>query len=185
MVNKRLMRDIQEALDGALSPEQQRKLFGELDKNEDAALAYDKLEAAEAALQRAPHVRAPERLATNIMSRLAEQMQAQAEMQELSESSTQALMLTLSLVSLIMMPMMVSTSWLVLNAQADPELLSTIIQRLLALLSIFIRALAVLLETVEEIVRENPEAATFAMALIPLTLLGLLRYFYPEETPGE
>lgn len=181
MVNKRLLNAMQEALDEQLAPEQLDALEAELNADERAAREFDALHDVHQMLRRAPHKRAPERLAVNIMARLAKQMEMQVRAEAMPEVSEQALMLSLALVMLVMMPMLVGTSWLILNVQADPELLTLVIERMLALLVMLLEALAVLLEAAEELVRDNPEAATIAFALIPITLMGLLEYLDPSD----
>ena len=181
MANKRLQREMQAALDDLLSPEKMDEMFSQLASDKDAATQFEKLKRVDSMLRQTPHARAPERMAVRIMEKLASQMQTRAQMEALPEVSAQALMLTLSLVMMVMMPMMVAASWLVLNMRADPELLSVVTQRMIALLVILIRAMEVLLEAAEKLVREDPKMAPVAMALIPFALLNLMKYLHGED----
>ncbi|RMG85577.1 MAG: hypothetical protein D6712_09195 [Chloroflexi bacterium] len=182
MTNKRLLQQLQAALDGELHPEEEEALEEALQNEPDTSL-YEQLEEVHQLLQTAPHARAPERLAMNIMARVAMSLKAQAQMDALNDTTTQALLLSLALATLVMMPSMVATSYLVLNLQASPKHLTRVTYELLALLLILIKALDILLETIEEQLKEDPESAMAALALVPIVLLGVLEYIRgPEDS---
>jgi hypothetical protein len=174
MMQENLRRMMQEQLDGLLEEDKVSELFAHLDRDEDAAEEYARLQQVDTLLARAPHARAPHRLAATIMARLANSVQHEAELQALPLEVQQAFQLSLSLVMLSMMPMMVAASWLVLNARANPLLLTRVVERVVALQVMMLDALVFLLKEVEELVERNPEKASIAFSLIPIILMGIL-----------
>ena len=175
---KRLM---QESLDGHLNPQTLTELYEYLDQDPEAAREYARLEMVDHLLTTASSVRAPGRLAATIMARLAESLEAEAELHDMPEEIRQALMLSFSLVMVAMMPMMMAASYLVVNALADPEVLNRVLERTIALLVVLIDALVILLEEIEAMVHDDPQMATVAMALIPMTLLSILDYIEYDQ----
>ncbi len=170
---------MQEHLDGVLSDELARELLDYLAGDLQASSDYDRLQRLDSLLSSVPHERAPERLALTIMARLAHNIESQVEWDTMPERTRQALMLSLSLVMVVMMPTMVAASWLVLYAQANPRLLSEVISRTIALMQMLIDALVILLEEVEALVRHDPDMSMLAIALIPMMLKAML------ETMGQ
>jgi small-conductance mechanosensitive channel len=181
MADERLLRQMQRSLDGELSVQETEEMFSVLERDEEAAEQYDKLQRVDSLLNAVTQERAPERLAVTIMARLAQSLQAEAEAEEMPESMQQMLMLSLTLVMLVMMPMMVTASWLVLNGLRSPKLLNIVFYRMVALLVMVMRSLEMLLEEAERLAHEDPEAATIAMNLIPLVLLGMLDYLEDDD----
>jgi len=181
MANERLMQHMQEALDGALSPELSEELWQELDHDEEAADQWQRLQSVDSMLASMPIQRAPDRLAVTIMARLAESVQAQAELEEMPEATRQALMLALAVVVLVMLPTMIAASWLVMQGIASPELLNQVLYEAIALLQMMVEALIILLDTVEYLIQQNPEMAVVATALIPIVLLGIVKYLQGDE----
>lgn len=171
-----LQRMMQEQLDGLLDDSQTEELFEQLNEDQDAAEAYARLQDVDDLLRAAPAVRAPERLAATIMARLAESMQQQPSFQEMPEEMRQALMLSVSMVTVSMMPVMVAASWLVLNTMRNPVLLGQVMQRVIALQLVMIDAMLVMLEEIEKLVREDPELAPVAMSLLPMLMKGMMEY---------
>jgi hypothetical protein len=112
------------------------------------------------------------------MARLSESVKAEAEQKP--DISGLALTLGVSLVVVVMMPMMMAASWLVLNMMASPAILTELIQQAIALLVLVINAMKTLLEEAERLVATDPKAAELVLALIPLVLLGFVRYL--EDT---
>lgn len=180
MANERLIETMQEAIDGQLSEEQHAQLFEILNEDEAANEEYVRLQTVDDLLRAASHERAPERLAVTILARLSQSLEQQAELQDLPEEAQQALMLTMSIVVMLTLPAVFAASWMILNANADPALLTQVMNQVLALLAIFVEALAMLIDYIEELLQEDPEIATFAMSLIPIMLNGMLESL--EET---
>lgn len=181
MADERLVKQMQEALDGTLSPEMTEQLWQHLDTDEEAADTWGRLQSVDDMFRAAPIERAPERLAVTIMARLAQSVQSQAELDGMPEATEQALMLALSVVVLVMLPTMIAASWLVMQGIANPDLLNQVLLQAIALLQIMIQALVILLEEVEMLIREEPEMAAVATALIPVVLIGVLDYLQGEE----
>jgi hypothetical protein len=67
-------------------------------------------------------------------------------------------------------------SWLVINAMADAKVLTRAIEETIALLVILIEAMQTLLDEAQNLAETDPEAAAMVAALVPLTLLGFVRY---------
>jgi hypothetical protein len=178
-----LRRMMQENLDGELSEDLIDELYDMLDEDTDAAREYARLESVDRLLGTAPHARAPQRLAVTIMARLAESIEAEAELHAMPEEIRQALMLSVSLVIVSTMPMMLAASYMVMTGMRQPEYLNRVIAHILSLMVMLIDALKILLEEMETIVRENPEMAPMAMALIPITLMSMLDYIEQETMP--
>lgn len=167
---------MQEQLDGMLSEEEVSELLEQLDVDEDAAREYEGLQQVDELLSRSMHRRAPERLAVTIMARLSQTIQTQAKLQTLPAETQQALMLSLGLVVMAMMPSMVAASWMVLNSRKNPEVLTAIMLQTIALLKMIIDALVYLLEEIEQYIRTDSEMAHAAMALLPLVLMAMIDY---------
>lgn len=185
MANERLMQHMQEALDGMLSPELSEELWEHLDHDEEAADQWQRLQNVDSMLAAMPIERAPDRLAVTIMARLAESVQAQAELEDMPEATRHALMLALAVVVLVMLPTMIAASWLVMQGIASPELLNQVLYEAIALLQMMIEALIILLETVEYLIQQNPEMAAIATALIPVVLLGIVNYLRGDDVDDE
>ncbi len=173
MVNdiKQLMH---EKLDGVLSDDLTEELYQHLARDEEAAQEYARLETLDNVLASAPHARAPQRLAITIMARLAQAIEIQAKLNEAPAEVRQAIMASLSLSILSMMPLMVAASWLVTNSMANPSLLVRVLERVIALMRLMIDAQLILLEEIERIAKDDPITAAAALALMPSMMLGLL-----------
>lgn len=167
---------MQESIDGQLSEDLAKQLFSILDRDKEAAKEYDKLQQVDALFKRAPHRRAPSRLAATIMARVAERIEAESKMDELPEGVQQVMMMSMTLSIMSMMPMMEAASWLVLNAQRDPELLGDVMVQTIGLMTMITDALIVLIEDAEALARTDPEAATATLALTPYMLHSVLDY---------
>lgn len=169
-------RMIQEQLDGALDAEQAARLAQHLAAQPEAVQEQAQLQQVHTLLTKPPHVRVPQRLAATIMARLAQHLQEEAQMQPLSQETRLALMASLSVVTMAMMPMMVSASYMVLVAQRSPALLSQVSLRVVALMVIMVDAITILLEEIEAAVHKNPRTAPVAFYLIPIALRAMLDY---------
>src|SRR5215207_281846 len=134
---------MQEKLDGVLTEEKENLLTETLQRDEEAAAEYGRLEQIDQVLARAPMLRASNRLAATIMARLATQLQVAAEIDQLPEDVRQAFLLSLSLVSLTTMPMMVASSWMLLN-RGKTAALQHSIETAIALEVLLLRALVFL-----------------------------------------
>lgn len=167
---------MQEAIDGQLSEDMTEQLFSILDRDKEAAQEFNRLQTMDSLFKRAPHKRAPARLAATIMARLAERIEAETKLENLPQSAQQAVMLGMSVTILSMMPMMEAAAWLVLNAKRDPKLLSEVMTQTVGLMSIITDAMVMLMEEAENMARENPETATATLALTPYVMIELLDY---------
>ena len=96
-----------------------------------------------------------------------------------------ALMLTVSIVQMMMMPVMLAASYMVLNAQYSPQLLTRVMERSVALIVMMIEGLVILLEEVERMIEKDPEMAPVAMSLIPVALMGMIDYIQGENSDIE
>lgn len=174
-------RMMQEQVDGQLDPRTEEVLHEHLQTDEEAAEEHSKLENLHQTLATAPSMRAPTRLAATIMAKLAKTIELQAKMEPLPKEVKMALMLTTSMVQMMMMPTMLAASYMVLNAQSSPELLTRIMERSIALIVMMIESLVVLLEEVERMIEKDPEMAPVAMSLIPTALMGMIDYIQEEQ----
>ena len=174
-------RMMQENLDGSLDAQRAEELWQFLAQDEQAAEEHAQLEQVHHTLSRAPHVRAPQRLAATIMARLAKTIEAQAEMQPLPAEVKLALMMSMSIVQVAMMPVMLAATYMVVRYQRNPMILGRVMQRVIALQVMMIDALVVLLEEVERMIAKDPGSAPIAMSLIPVALMGMLDYVQDES----
>lgn len=176
---------MQERLDGNLDEQAEEELLRHLQEEPEAAMHNASLEAVHDMLVRAPLVRAPNRLAATIMARLAQAVQEQAAQQELSEEVKQALLLATNLVILQMTPVLLASSYMVMNAQARPQALSKAVNRTVALVVMMIDGMRVLFDRMEELVDEDPAMAPVALALMPTVMQGILDYMQNGGNPLE
>ncbi len=167
---------MQEAIDGQLSEEMARKLVEVIGSDQAAALEFGRLQRVDALLKRAPQQRAPARLAATIMARVAERMQAETELSDMSPEMQRVMMLSLSAAMMAMMPMMEAASWLVLNARRNPEVLSNVMLETIGWMSMVTNALIQLLEDAENLARSEPQVAAATLALTPYMLSTILDY---------
>lgn len=167
---------MQESIDGQLSEDLAQQLFSILERDEEAAQEYDRLQQVDTLFKRAPHRRAPSRLAATIMARVAKRIEAEAKFEELPAGAQQVMMMSMTASIMSMMPMMEAASWLVLNAQRDPQLLSDVMVQTVGLISMVTDAMVVLLEDAENLARTDPEVATATLALTPYMMSGVLDY---------
>lgn len=174
---------MQEAIDGQLSEDMARKLVEFLGSDRRAAREYDRLQRVDNLLKRAPQQRAPARLAATIMARLAQRVQAETALADLPPETQQVMMLCLSASMMAMMPMMEAASWLVLNAQRDPKLLSKVMIETIGWMTLVTDALIQLLDDAENRARSEPEIATATLALTPYLLSSVLDYL--DELPQK
>lgn len=165
---------MQERLDNELDEALANELVQHLQTDADAAEENQKLEHVHDLLEKAPHVRAPQRLAATIMARLTRTFEAEALQQDLAPDIRMALMLSVSTVTIAMMPVMLAASYLVMNAWRNPKLLTQVIYRVVALQVMMIDALVILLEEADDLLHNDPQLAPVAVSLIPVALLGML-----------
>ena len=169
---------MQESLDGDLSPEQEEELASILDSDRERA-EYDKLQVLDDMLQAAPQERAPQRLALKIMARIAETVKAQQPLDmeaELNEMADAVLNVALTTVTVATLPLLVSASWMLLNARSKPEVAEEALARVAALLILTMDVIQVMLEEAESAYDpENPEVSMAILSMIPSTLLLLVK----------
>jgi anti-sigma factor RsiW len=171
---------MQEKLDGVLAQEQEHLLSQMLERDEEAAEEYARLEQVDHVLARAPVLRASNRLAVTIMARLAMQLQKEVELEQMPEHVRQAFLLSLSMVSLTTMPMMVASSWMLLNRQ-QTKALERSIETTIALEVLLLRALIFLLHEVEHHIERDPEKAQFILSALPVVFAGMLETMLPQK----
>ncbi len=171
---------MQEAIDGQLSEELAEQLRDIIDRDVSAAKEYKSLQRVDALLKRAPHRRAPTRLAATIMARVAQQVETKTQVKELPEGAQQVMMMSMTVAMMSMMPMMEAASWLVLNAQRDPEILGEVMVETIGLISLMTDAMVMLLEDAEKLAKTDPEVATATLALTPYMMRTILDYI--EDT---
>jgi len=185
---------MQERLDGNLDAQQDAELREYLDTEPEAAEKAAALETVHDMLLRSPIMRAPDRLAATIMARLAQAVAEQAELQDMPLALQQALMLSSSMVILNMMPVMVASSYMVINAMAQPRLLTDTIARTVSMMVMMIDAMSIVVEEMENLVREDPRSAPIAASLLPTVMMGMLEAMQADvaeslmpngTTPGE
>lgn len=170
-----MMRErMHEKLDGVLDDRLTEELARFLADDRDAAREYERLENVDALLATAPSMRAPQRLAVTIMARLAQQIEMQAQIQALPHELRATIMQSLSLSMVATMPLMVGASWVVLNAMADPRLLTRVVERVIGLMSLLVDAQIVLLNEIEPYLKDDPEFAAACLRLLPSMMEGLL-----------
>jgi len=185
---------MQERLDGNLDAQQDAELREYLDTEPEAAEKAAALETVHDMLLRSPIMRAPDRLAATIMARLAQAVAEQAELQDMPLALQQALLLSSSMVILNMMPVMVASSYMVINAMAQPRLLTDTIARTVSMMVMMIDAMSIVVEEMENLVREDPRSAPIAASLLPTVMMGMLEAMQADvaeslmpngTTPGE
>ncbi|MCS6835367.1 MAG: hypothetical protein NZ750_05035 [Anaerolineae bacterium] len=173
-MSDRLRQRMQESLDGALSEAMKADLMASLARDRDAAAEYDRLTQVDHLLSRAPTVRAPQRLAAAIMARLAQTVARQAKLDALPEEVQRAIMLSLGMILNSLRPALVAASWLVLNAQRDPTILTEVVLSSLGVMKITIDALLMVLDEIERLLEDDPERAALGAVLVPSLLLAML-----------
>lgn len=186
MTNERMRQLMQEALDDVLPDELRQELDSYLDVDTEGIEEFDRLSRVDSVLRTAPFERAPKRLASTIMARLAQsieaqQSQTQTQSQAELEISREVVAVALTLVTVATMPLLIAASWMVVNSMADPSLLTAVLQQIVALLLLVLEMLQVFLEKAQELAEADPNAAMALLALIPVTLLALVRYMLGEE----
>jgi len=169
MPNERQRRLMQEALDASLSPEVQKELLAELDPAETAE--FDRLKLVDRTLRTAPFEHAPERMALNIMARLAEGLRAQ----RLPETTGMALALGLALVTVVMVPVLAAAGWLFLNAIGNAAALNLLLERVVGLVTVVISGLELLVKSAQDFLQAYPETPALVVTLIPVSLFWLIR----------
>jgi hypothetical protein len=181
VADNRLQQLMQDALDASLSEEAQHEFNRLLHADPSAAEEYDQQQMVEDLLNRAPHERAPQRLAVTIMARLAETMKAEVRAREHSELSEAAVQVAVQLVTVATLPLLVGASYMLLNSMSDPELAETMLAQVAALLVLVVDIMTVTLDRAIEVAETDPETAMALLALLPVTLLTLVRYILDPD----
>lgn len=191
MANERQRQMMQDALDNVLSHEEREELFSLLDTDAESSQEYDQLQRVDQLMRTTPSVRAPKRLAVSIMARVAESMQAQArnmaqetspEAQKLREELVK---LAVELTSLITTPLLLSMSYAILNHSASPAMFNQILSQIVSSMMVIVEILDVLIARADELSTEDPEAASAVLAMIPVTVLAIARYFLDDLDDDE
>lgn len=178
MANEQHRRLMQEALDERLTPEAQHELQRQLNVEPDAAAEFDRLRQVEQLLRTAPMERAPQRLALSIMARLAETLQSK---EQLAHTSGLALALALALVVLVALPLLVASAWLFLSAVGSAAALSSLIHSIVTLLTMLMGMMEVFIMQAQNVVADYPQVPALLIVLVPVALVGLLRYLTSQQ----
>jgi hypothetical protein len=185
MATEQQRRLMQEALDDVLSEEARQELFSILDEDEATFTEYNQLHRVHQMLKTAPQERAPRRLASTIMARLAESLEAgqhtQGQASAQLEMSREIIGVALTLVTVATMPLLVAASWMVIHSLADPSVLTLVLQRIVGFLLLVLEIMEVFMEKAQELARTDQNAALALLALIPVTLLAMVRYMLSDD----
>lgn len=170
-----------EALDDNLDTEARIALQQHLAADPREADHYDQLQRVDHMLRTAPSERAPRRLAMQIMSRLAEALDPE----QLSRISGLALALGLALVTIVMIPVLVTAGWLLLNGMGSAVALTGAIQMLVGVLTTAVTLLETVTLRIQGFLNTYPAVPVLMIALIPLALVLLRRSVSRREVPLE
>lgn len=95
----------------------------------------------------------------------------------------------LTLVTVATLPLMIGASYLLLNAMSNPDALDVVLQQVAALIYLVLDVMKVMMEEAQAVFATNPEAALALLALIPVTLLTLVKQVLgqddEDDQPGE
>ncbi len=170
---------VQEALDAQLTPQQQADLRRELETDADTATAASRLERVHQLLSAAPRERAPERLATRLMARVAQMMSAQKKQRwSLPKSAISA---AIALANAATMPLMTGAAWLMIHAAARPELAKTVLPRVIITHLMMIEVMVEVLRQAESVAADDPETAAAILRLLPDALRALSQALDEEQ----
>jgi NADH:ubiquinone oxidoreductase subunit 6 (subunit J) len=195
MASEKHRRLMQESLDQILPEEAQRELFAYLNEDQDSVAEYNRLNRVHQLLENAPHERAPRRLAATIMARLAQGLEMQVSLEADTQADTRTehellvsremIALALNLVTVSTMPLMIAASWMVIHAQADPAMLTQVLQQIVALTLLVLKIIEVFLQEAEKLAESEPETALAILSLLPITMLAIVRYLLSEQTSQQ
>jgi anti-sigma factor RsiW len=179
---------MQEAIDGELSAAKAQELDGYLQEDSESLQELDKLQKVDQLLRVAPHRRAPERLAVNIIARIAEEARkGQRQQYDLDEMAEAVVQVALNAVTVATLPLLVAAAELMLNAKAKPETIERVLAKVTALFILTIDVMDVMLEEAQAAAENDPEAALAVLTMIPSTLLLLVKEVLgiEDETTDE
>ncbi|MDZ4766721.1 MAG: hypothetical protein SGI73_19450 [Chloroflexota bacterium] len=171
MANQRQRQLMQEALDETLSPDALHELQTRLDRTPDDAHTFNRLKQVDRVLRAAPMERAPHTLALNIMAKLAEGLQQRAH----NKISGLALALALALLAAALMPLLIGFGWLIMGLLGNPAALGNVLNGLASVLASVSATLDSLVASAQRVVETYPEAPALVVAVIPISLLWLVR----------
>jgi hypothetical protein len=181
MANERQrQRLMQEALDERLNPEAYEELQQRLQTNESEAEEFARLNRVDRMLRTAPHERAPQRLALEIMARLARDLSPQ----QMSHLAGLALALGLALVTLVALPLLLSLSYILLSALGSAGLNESI-HSVVSVLAWIIAAMEAVVQRLQGLLGTYPAAPLVVVAMIPLSLYWLLRTLSRRASDSE
>lgn len=178
---KRLL--MHESLDERLSPDLQQELESYLDDAPDEAGHYRRLKQVDRLLHTAPFERAPRHLAMTIMARLAQTVQAQEQRQASPALDEAAMQVAMQLVTVATMPLMVGTSWMLLNTMAEEEMLETVLVQVAGLYILVVDVMKVMIDEAQAVYQTDPETALALLSLMPVTLLKLVEIVLGMDDP--
>jgi anti-sigma factor RsiW len=171
MANERLRQQMQEALDAALSAEEFQALRTELDADMRSTAEFNRLKKVDKLLKEAPFERAPERLALNIIAKLAEAMKPE----NMTREASLALALGLALVMLVALPLLVAALGLFLAAMGSAAALNAVLAQIVNLLAMVMAMLDAFVQSARDAMSDT-QAPAMLLALIPITTYWILRF---------
>lgn len=167
---QRLQR-VQEALDTLDNAEARAALRNDLTGEPETLAEADKLERVHRMLSSAPRERAPERLAAKLMARVSAIMKEQkaADWPVPQEAIAAAMMLA----NAATLPLMTGAAWLMIHAAAQPQLMKTVLPRVVAVHLMLIEVMAEVLRQAETVAEDDPQTAAAILALLPDALRAM------------
>lgn len=177
MASEQQKRLMQEALDAQLTAEALLQLSREIEHDPDVKAQFNRLQQVDHMLKTAPHERAPQRLALNIMAqiaKMAEQMSGELE-SDADVETRMALALSLALLVVTTLPLLVAAVSLYMSAEGDLDSLNAVLAQIVTLLNAVLSMLETFLQEAMSIVEEHPELTAVLVALIPIMAYWVLR----------
>lgn len=159
------LNQLQESLDQPLTPEAETALRRELETDPDTRQSANNLERVHQMLTVAPRERAPERLASRIMQRVNAILQEQkAETWQVNQDAVAA---AIALANAAAMPLMTGAAWLMIHAASQPELMKTMLPRIISVHLMLIEVMVEVLREAEAYAADDPAAAAAILRLLP------------------
>lgn len=171
MPNERSKRLMQEALDESLEAAARQELFHQLDQDPEGTAEFQRLRQVDRMLRAAPFERAPKALAMNIMARLAETLKQP----QLSHLSGLALALALTLVTVVLVPLLISAAWMFLNAIGSAAALAALMHTLSRLLALVLAGVNTLAQSARDFLEAYPQTPALMVTILPVILFWLVR----------
>ncbi|MBL8163049.1 MAG: hypothetical protein JNJ61_13775 [Anaerolineae bacterium] len=187
MANEQQKRLMQEALDAQLTAEALLQLSREIEHDPDVKAQFNRLQQVDNMLKTAPHERAPQRLALNIMAqitKMAEQMSGELASDADMETRL-ALALSLALLLVTTLPLLVAAVSLYMSTNGDLDALNTVLAQIVMLLNAVLSMLETFLHEAISIVEQHPELPAVLVAIIPIMAYWVLRLIAQQSEIHE